>query len=252
MLHHANRLIGATIHAADGTIGRADDLLADTDRWTIRYLVVTTGEWLGRRVLISPMAVTQAWEGDAVHVTLTREQVRSSPDADPQRPLTRDQEAMLLQYYGHPVYWGGADLWGAYGFPAALMGAPPEPLAPPVLANVTAEQRDASIGSPGEAANLVSLADVTGFHIHASDGEIGHVDDFLIDETSWQVQYIRLDTSNWIGGKAVALSPRVMREIDRADRAIRVALSRDQVKASPLLTSVNLAPGELAPPFVLI
>jgi hypothetical protein len=91
-----------------------------------------------------------------------------------------------------------------------------------------------------------------GHHIHAVDGEIGHVDDFLVDDTSWQVRYVQLDTSNWIGGKAVAVSPHALRRIDHAKRLIHVELSRDAIKQSPPLTSIALAPGDDAPPFVFI
>jgi sporulation protein YlmC with PRC-barrel domain len=90
-------------------------------------------------------------------------------------------------------------------------------------------------------------SDVTGDHIQASDGEIGHVDDFLIDEASWTIQYFVVDTSNWIGGKSVLISPTVLKGIDWSNSTLQVSLTREAIKNSPSIDSVTIAPGENTP-----
>ena len=79
-----------------------------------------------------------------------------------------------------------------------------------------------------------------GFHLVAVDGEIGHVEDFLVDEDSWAVRYLVVDTSNWIGGKSVLVSPAALKDVDAVNRAIRVGLTRDEIEHSPSVDSADI------------
>jgi hypothetical protein len=88
---------------------------------------------------------------------------------------------------------------------------------------------------------------IRGFHIHATDGTIGHVDDCLVDEATWQVRYLVVDTSNWIGGRWVLISPTVVSEIDPGNSAMNVSLTREQIKASPSISSADIALAETLP-----
>ena|ERR1043166_2266450 len=96
------------------------------------------------------------------------------------------------------------------------------------------------------------LSRIQGFHMHAIDGEIGHVDDFLIDETSWQVKYLVVDTNNWIGGKWVAIPTTAISRVDWADESIHVALTRSEIKAGPTLEEAQVPNYELSPPFFIM
>lgn len=100
--------------------------------------------------------------------------------------------------------------------------------------------------------HLMSSLQLNGCHIQATDGEIGHVDDMLVDEDSWNIRYVVLDTSNWIGGRAVVVSPRVLKGVDLPDRMVTVDVARDDVRRSPELDSIEVGPGEDAPPFAII
>ena len=100
--------------------------------------------------------------------------------------------------------------------------------------------------------HLMSSKELNGFHIQATDGEIGHVDDVLVDEDNWNIRYVVLDTSNWIGGRSVVVSPRVLKAVDLPDRIVRVDVARDDVRRSPELDSIEIGPGEDAPPFAII
>lgn len=81
---------------------------------------------------------------------------------------------------------------------------------------------------------------VTGFHLHATDGSIGHVDDFLFDERDWSIRYLVVDTSNWIGGKRVLVSTAVVSGIDPVERRIDISLTRAQVEEGPSRESVEI------------
>jgi len=81
---------------------------------------------------------------------------------------------------------------------------------------------------------------VRGFHILATDGEIGHVDDFLFEEGSWALRYLVVDTSNWIGGNSVLIASAMIESIDAPGEVIRVRMTRDQVERSPSMASVDI------------
>jgi len=104
----------------------------------------------------------------------------------------------------------------------------------------------------GADGHLRATEQIIGFHIKATDGEIGHVDDLLIDEDSWRISYLVVDTSNWIGGKSVAISPHVLRSVDWANGLLEVAITREAVKQSPPMDSMPVPSAENMPPFVLM
>ncbi|HVZ20175.1 MAG TPA: PRC-barrel domain-containing protein [Vicinamibacterales bacterium] len=88
---------------------------------------------------------------------------------------------------------------------------------------------------------------VRGFHIHAVDGEIGHVDDFLLDESTWGLRYLVVDTSNWIGGRRVLVSPQVIGAIHPESERIDVMLTRDQIARSKSVDNADIPLDEVLP-----
>ena len=123
MLRSVSELEKYTIGAADGAIGSVKDCYFDDEAWVIRYLVVATGAWLvGREVLISPFSVGDPDENARVlPVSLTKDQVRHSPNIDSEKPVSRQHEIGYSAYYGYPNYWGGAGFWGEVAYPRAVM-----------------------------------------------------------------------------------------------------------------------------------
>jgi hypothetical protein len=93
---------------------------------------------------------------------------------------------------------------------------------------------------------------IQGFHVHATDGDIGHVDDFLLEESSWQIRYLVVDTSNWLGGKWVAVSPSSVTRIDWSNREVFVSLTRAQIRDSPSMEEAQVPSYELVPRFVIM
>jgi sporulation protein YlmC with PRC-barrel domain len=230
MLHSFNRIRGYAIHASDGEIGSLHDLYFDDQSTAIRYLVVDTGRWLpGRRVLLAPAAVGAVDDPRQEVVTgLTRQQVEDSPDVTTDRPVSRQQEMSLHTYYGWDPYWSVPPLagtlapyWGA-GFPPA--GPAGEGRVAEEIAAREREQADP---------HLQSAREVAGYDVAAIDGEIGHVEDFLIDDATWAIQLLGIDTRNWLPGRKVVISPEWLRRVDWPNRRIEVEVSREQIESSP-------------------
>ena len=172
MLHLAHKISGAAVRGTDGDIGTLEDFYFEEDRWTVRYLLVDTGKWFsGKRVLISPMSVAGEWGRMGVPLKLTKNQVWNSPEFRDDDHLSRSNETQILTYYGYPDYWGAASVWGNFDSPIALVEGVPPAVAP-------AEEKKNGIDP--EERHLRSVKKSTGYHLHARNGEIGHVDDFLI------------------------------------------------------------------------
>lgn len=237
MLLSAKKLETAELRATDGVIGRADDFLFDDRFWHIRYLVVDTGGWLaGRRVLLSPVAATGGEITEScLPVNLTQEQIRRSPGVDAAGPISREEETELHEYYRWPPYWGGVA--GGFGLGGDVM---PGPVATPPLADAELRpaNRDAAVATEhadehDNETHLRSMRAVRGSALEASDGEIGHVEDFLIDPRSWQVRFLVIDTRNWWPGRKVLVAPLWLNHVSWTEAKVFVDLTREAIKASP-------------------
>jgi hypothetical protein len=216
MLHRTKDLTSYTLKARDGEVGKIKDLLFTDENWVIRYLLVDTGTWLtGRRVLLSPYAVAGEI-GETIPLNLTKQQVEESPYPESDLPVSRQFERQYYAYYGWPMYWQGAHLWGATTVP---LHGPIEPVETPA----------AEEGDP----HLRSTNAVSGYHIQARDGEIGHVQDFIIDDANWSIRYLLIDTLNWWPGKKVLIPPAWASDISWHDSKVMVDLERETIKEAP-------------------
>jgi len=224
MLQLESVLKGFAIEARDGRIGTVSDFLFVDTTWKVRWLVVDTGTWLTeRKVLIHPSAIGQVDHArQELPVKLTKAQVEGSPEILQDRPMSLQMEGSLYDYYGWDARWGGS-------------GAMALPLVPPPYFGLASVREEAAVDSrlDQEDPHLQSIAAVTGYYIKASDGEVGHVENFLIDDTSWDIRYLIVETRNWWPGKHVLVSPYAVREISWSDHQIRLDLARDKVKTSP-------------------
>jgi uncharacterized protein YrrD len=227
VLRNVKELRGFAIHATDGMIGEVDDLYFDDGDWAIRYLVVDTGHWLsGRKVLISPLAIGHLdWMAQQLSVRLTKARIEGSPDIDTRKPVSRQHEAAYSGYYGYPAYWGGAGLWGIGAYPGNLMTEPR-------LVDEMKTRRT-SATETSEDCHLRSSKVVIGNHVHATDGDIGHVEDLLVDDDTWAIRYMIVDTSNWWGGHHVLVAPQWIEAVSWPDAKVSVDLTRQAVKDAP-------------------
>jgi sporulation protein YlmC with PRC-barrel domain len=221
MQQRLHSLIGYAIRATDGDLGKVHEFYFDDATWTIRYMVVETGNWLSnRKVLISLAALGKPdWESRTFPVNLTCDQVRNSPDIDTQRPVYRQHEAELHEYYQWPQYWEG-------GYGGAL-GITPYPLLEKPLS------QESSVSDQKDDPHLRSTRQVAGYHIHASNGEIGHVADFMVNDQNWAIRYLVVDTGNWLPGKKVLISPSWIKSVNWDDASVTVDRMRESVKNSP-------------------
>ena len=214
------------IEATDGSVGQVHSFLFDDQNWTVRYLVVDTGSWLpGRKVLIVPSALGKP-EGqmEVFPVELTREQVKSSPDIDTEKPVSRQQEIELYKYYNWAPYWGNP---GPFAAPYA-----------PLVSGVTKQDKEKKPEDEGtrEKTNqhLRSTKEIIGYKIHAEDGEIGHVEDFIVHVDDWIIRYVVIDTRNWLPGRKVIIPPDWwIKDISWADSEVVVNVKREAIKNSP-------------------
>lgn len=108
-LRSAHEVTNYRIQATDDEIGHVQDFVIDDETWSIRYMVVDTRNWWpGKKVLVSPRWIADIdWASSTVTVELTRDEVKRSPEYDPDAMLNREYEAQLHQHYGRPGYWEG-------------------------------------------------------------------------------------------------------------------------------------------------
>jgi hypothetical protein len=224
-------LTGYAIEAKDGRLGTVKDCLFDDRTWKIRWLVVDTGGWLsGRKVLLHPSVIGAIdHERGALAVSLTKQQVSDSPDIATDAPVSRQMQFHLYDYYGWDPGWGGT---GYFGTSLGAIGAPFGGAAylqgnHRYDAELAVDQLEH--GDP----HLRSTNAVRRYHVHARDGSIGHIENFLADDAAWDIRYLIVDTRDWWIGQHVLIAPFAVSEIRWNDRIVALNVSRDQVKASP-------------------
>jgi hypothetical protein len=189
-------------------------------------VVAETGSWLlGGQVLISPRALGRlAQAGKVLGVNLTRAQIEKCPSIESHKPVSRQYEEEYHRYYGWPYYWQGDALWGMSGAPIMEPPAQSLPL-DPAYAN----------GSPAQRADvhLRSTQSVNGYHIKASDGLIGHVCDFMMDDHSWGIGQVVVKTGHRLSGREVQIPVSMVDSISYEDSTVFVNLTSEAVEQSP-------------------
>ena len=228
MLWNVSALVSCAILANDGEIGAVTDVLFDDATWTLRWLVVDTGTWLpGRKVLLPLTALGEPEAGlRRFPVRLTKKQVMDSPDIGSEKSVSRRVEADIFDLYGLEPYWGGnlVPLSNAMAVPLLMPLAPDE-----AIVRQAPEDKPEAEGNP----HVRSCNSVTGYHINALDGEIGHAADFLVETQGWTVRYLKVDTKNWWPGQLVLITPKVVRQIDWYQQVIEISVDRQTVKEAP-------------------
>ena len=226
MLIKVKTLAGFKLDSAEGELGKVKEFYFDDRHWTIRYLVASTGNWLtGRQVLISPYALV-AVNRDQQHIVtdLTKAKIEHSPSLDSDKPVSRHFEESYHGYYGYPMYWGGPYNWGAY----------------PYIVRDRDNWKESNQGGKASDHHLRSTHAVGGYHIQALDGEIGHVEDFIIDDETWSIRYLVVDTRNWWQGRRVLVSTQWIERVSWSESKVFVNLDRETIKLSPEYTEESL------------
>jgi uncharacterized protein YrrD len=243
MLRQFKGVLGDVLQATDGHIGHVEELLFDDAQWTIRYLIANTGNFfIGRRVLLAPIGFGELdWSAHVLHVNLTTVQIEESPRLEADEPVSRQFETRYYEHYNWPYYlpgmgvMGGMSIYGNMG----MIGVAPNPNRLPGTAfadGTTGDAQDTSEREqdpdPGDE-HLRSSKEVTGYEIAADDGHLGHVDDFIFDDTTWAIRYLAVDVGHWWAGKTVLIPVTCIRDVDWPDRRVAVNLTRDQIRNGP-------------------
>jgi hypothetical protein len=219
MLIKAKSLKGYKLNGIDGEVGSVSEFFFDEKFWTIRYLIANTGNWFtNRKVLISPYLIQSVdYDSELVNINLSKQQIKDSPEYDSDQPVSRQYEKSYTDYYGTPAYWGGINMWGANSY----------------LERDREKWSDNSDFTESWESNLRSTKDVTGHDFEATDGEIGHVDDFIINDDTWTIRYLVLDTNTWLPGKKILISTQWIDRISWDDEKVHLNLSRETIKHVP-------------------
>src|SRR5436305_8837999 len=222
-MNNASLLIGKAIDALDGKIGSVDDLYFDEQTWSIRYLVVDTGKWLpGRRVLLAPEAIVKPWHHQpSIGVKLTTEKIRSSPDIDTATPVSRVAEELLHRHYQWTPYWDSTTV--------PIAPVPP----PPTTLTVEEDRQEAGKGAESLVdVRLRSANELGGYHVTAGDGEVGHVDDLLLDDDLSRILFLVVEVKGWLFAKKVLAGPSLISSVDWVTSTIHVNANREALKSA--------------------
>lgn len=271
MLRSLKQLFDYKVVSHGEKLGTVRDVHFDDREWTVRYFEIDTGGWLsGRRILVSPHALGQPdWTEKILPVTISRDQIEASPVISDVDRIDRDREIQLYTYYGWQPYWAGGIM--AQPGKAAIsdaLGSGRETTLPMtegslkggamaeghVRDNSLSELDDANrpVSGPSRKyspsrqesqpevepnvlahANIRSCQHVLGFHLQATDGEIGHVEDFIVDDENWVLRYAVIDTRNWLPGKKVLLATWWINRVNWDDEKVDIDLTRETIKNSP-------------------
>jgi hypothetical protein len=218
MLKNITELYGNTLVALDGDIGQVKDFYFDDKTWVVRYLVADTGTWLaGRLVLLSPQAFGHFDPyNKTLQIELSRNQIECSPPIEAHRPVSRQHEMEYYRYYGWPAYWDGGAMWGLAGYP---MVRPP-----------TKDQMEAHLyHHHRDDKHLRSTQAVMGYHIESIGGTIGHVSGLMVDDRSWAVRELVVETGHWFSGKEILISPGKVDHISYDESKVYVNLTREDI-----------------------
>ncbi len=222
-----NNLIGYNLEAKDGNIGKVEDFYFEDTTWVIRYLIVKTGNWfLYRKVLIAPQAIVKRNAAPGVFpVNLSKEQIRTSPDIDTDKPVSLQQD---IELYGHYAWqrYGGSGFY-AGGSAAAMDNVP-------FIDEKIIKEADPDDKRSDDDLHLRSTKKIMRYHIRTTDGDFGHVSDFILNDAGWQILYLVVDTHNWFDGKKFLIDTRTIKEIQWENSKVIVNISTDEIKDCPV------------------
>lgn len=226
MLYRLQQLFDLPVGASDGEFGGIRDAYFDDYHWTVRYLIVDAGMWMARReVLISPISVTIIdWDERRALVNLTKQQIEASPPIETDKPVSRQTEAAFFDYYAYPYYWGGRSAWGTTSNPVSRATSAAHAFG--------ALSEDFAFALPGDP-RLRSCREVIGYRLQANDGPMGCLEDFLVDDVSWALSYLIVDTRGGSPHVHVVIPPEWIDDVDWAEKTVTVNVSRKTLQNAP-------------------
>lgn len=228
MLRSMKDLMGYKLVVAEGPIGKVKDFLFDEEQWTVRWMVADTGDWLpGRQVLVSPITLGEPdWYSRLFPVRMTKNEIESAPGLSADEPVSREYEKRFFDHFAWPYYWEGMGVWGDMIAPGSLFARQDK-------AAKFQSTLDKEMNAEAGENVLRSTGEVMGYDIQALNDAIGHVEDFIVEDESWTLRYMVVDTRNWLPGRKVLVSPSWVDAVEWAQQKVFVGLRREEVKGSP-------------------
>lgn len=224
MYRCVNEVIGYKLAAKDGEIGKCADFLFEDRPWIIRYVVGETDGFLNRQKVLIPLVELEKPNGSTqlFHINLTKQQIEESPPLSEDEPVSRQYERISYLYFGWPAYWAGDELENTASMPSGVFRKPEN-----------AQDR------VDKKSSLRSVKEITGYHVNATDGKAGRVNDFVVDDNIWTIRYLVVDMENHVKDKKVLLAPDLVNTLDWLNKTVNVDLSANCVKNCPEFNPVD-------------
>jgi hypothetical protein len=237
MLRSLKEITGYTLQEMDDVIGTCNDFLFDDGLWVIRYMVADTGSWLKHhKVLITPGSLGEPdWQTERLAVKLTREQIESCPPIDAHAPISREYEITYHEHFEIPFYWMGADF--REGIPGANGVINTVDDLPDVDEEVAALVNDSETvaptpADPGEG-QLRSATEIMNYSVSASDTNAGRVEDIIIDDNSWVIRYLAIDTGHVMPDRKVLINTEWIESVSWEKECVTIDLTLDAIHECP-------------------
>jgi len=234
MLRSLKEIIGYTIQETDDILGQCSDFIFDDGLWVIRYMVADTGNWLHHhKVLITPASLGEAdWRTERLPVSLTRKQIEDCPSLEKHAPISREYEISYHEHFEIPFYWMGADFREGAPDESGVV-RPVEDIPLDEIEGAPEKTEKRSEKSDELEGTLRSAVEVMDYLVAASDGDIGRVDDIIIDDNTWIIRYLAIDTGVLIPGKKVLINTEWIDSVSWTDTKVQVDLTQEAIKNCP-------------------
>ncbi|MCB0194602.1 MAG: PRC-barrel domain-containing protein [Anaerolineae bacterium] len=241
MFKSVHHLYGYTVMAGNDNIGHIDDIYFDDHNWIVQYFVIDTGNLFeGQKVLLSPTLIKHVDdEVEVLSVTLDRNGLSEFAIATDQIVLGEAPATLSATEAGPPVSQLGGGL-----FDEETVGMSDDSIIETIRAKEGKEETPPAESSgtrskKGHRNPIYSSKELIGSYIHATDGDIGHIEDLVVDEKLWAIQKVIIDTRNWLPGKKVQIEPKWIDSIDWTETAVYLSLSKSAVKNQPRFDPAN-------------
>lgn len=213
-------------------IGKLHDIYLDDETWKIKWFVVETGNWFSSNKILldSEKIIKVSPQEGTFHVSLTQKDVEEAPSANEHLPVGdqhRNEYSYIAASHNTLLFPGYAGLM----MPTTLIERPEQA--------VGAEKNLEELARQQADRHLRSASEIEGYTIHAADGNLGPLSDLVINAETWTIELLALDTSKWLPGRTVVISPRSIDRISWEDRELVVMMEKETIEQSPELHSLK-------------
>ncbi len=217
------------VETKDNEIGTLKDMYFDDDKLTIRYLVVKTSGRIGEnKFLVSPIMVERVdLLNRSIHLSIEDDTLKSCPTPDDKDRVSRTAEQRYYDFLGAPYYWAGTATWGVAETPAGILDHPYPLTHQPDQALDDIYEHEDDI-------HLRSFNEVQGYQVTASDGEVGEIQDILLEDENWRIRYFVVRTGTWLKHRDVLISPEWLEKISWGGKVVYFNATKEAIENSPL------------------